>query len=204
VCLGHASSKARGRDTRRVGDVNEKVTLYVTVGLPGAGKTVRARQLEERHRALRLTTDEWTIPLFGADEWWTAEAVRRHDALEGRLVWLAVTALRLGTNVVLDFGVWSRDERSALKYLAAREGALCELVYLQISPEEQKKRLDARFSMARSSTFVMTDEHLAEFRQSFQEPDEVELRTTDPGPPPEGFSSWEEWTQARWPTALAD
>ncbi len=162
--------------------MNEKATLYVTVGLPGAGKTARARQLEEQHRALRLTTDEWTAPLFGADEWWTAEAVRRHDVLEGRLVWIARTVLRLGTNVVLDFGVWSWDERSALKYLAAREGAVCELVYLHISPEEQKKRLEARFSIARSSTFVMTDEHLAEFRQKFQQPDELELRTTDPGP----------------------
>jgi predicted kinase len=194
---------AQGRYTRRVGDVNEKATLYVTVGLPGSGKTVRARQLEQQRRALRLTTDEWTIPLFGADEWWTAEAVRRHDVLEGRLVWLALTALRLGTNVVLDFGVWSREERSALKYLAAREGAACELVYLHISPEEQKKRVEARFSIARSSTFVMTDAHLAEFRQKFQEPDEVELRTTDPGPAPPGFSSWEEWARERWPTALA-
>jgi hypothetical protein len=50
----------------------------------------------------------------------------------------------------------------------------------------------------------MTDEHLVEFRQKFQEPDEVELRTDAPGPPPGEFSSWEEWTQERWPTALAE
>jgi hypothetical protein len=81
---------------------------------------------------------------------------------------------------------------------------MCELVYMPISPEEQKERVDARFSIARSSTFVMTDEHLAEFRQKFQEPDEVELRTTDPGPPPGGFSSWEQWARERWPTALAE
>jgi predicted kinase len=184
--------------------MSEKATLYVTVGLPAAGKTVRARELAEQHHALRLTTDEWTIPLFGSDEWWTAEATSRHDVLEGRLVWLALTTLRLGSNVVLDFGVWARDERNALKYLAATVGALCELVYLPVSFEEQKQRRDARFSTAPSSTFVITDEHLAEFRQKFQEPDEVELRTTDPGAPPEGFSSWEEWTHERWPTALAE
>lgn len=42
--------------------------LFVLVGLPGSGKTTRARQLEEAHRAIRLTPDEWMIPLFGERE----------------------------------------------------------------------------------------------------------------------------------------
>lgn len=37
-------------------------------------------------------------------------ASRLRDVLEGRLIWLALEVLRLGTNVVLDFGLWSRDE----------------------------------------------------------------------------------------------
>jgi hypothetical protein len=40
-------------------------TLFLTVGLPGAGKTTRARQLAKEHTALRMTPDEWMIPLFG-------------------------------------------------------------------------------------------------------------------------------------------
>ncbi|MFJ3714174.1 MULTISPECIES: hypothetical protein [unclassified Streptomyces] len=31
--------------------------------MPGAGKTTRARQLAKEHNALRLTPDEWMIPL---------------------------------------------------------------------------------------------------------------------------------------------
>jgi predicted kinase len=89
-------------------------TLFVLVGLPGAGKTTRARELEARHGALRLTPDEWMIPLFGEPE---ADGGR--DVLEGRFVWLALRALRLGVDVVLDFGVWSRDERSALRAIWA-------------------------------------------------------------------------------------
>ena len=34
------------------------MTIYLVVGLPGAGKTTRARQLERSERALRLTPDE--------------------------------------------------------------------------------------------------------------------------------------------------
>jgi len=40
-------------------------TLFLIVGLPGAGKTVHAKTLASEHAALRLTPDAWMIPLFG-------------------------------------------------------------------------------------------------------------------------------------------
>ena len=39
--------------------------MLLMVGLPGAGKTTRARELAAANRALRLTPDHWMIPLFG-------------------------------------------------------------------------------------------------------------------------------------------
>lgn len=42
-------------------------TLFVMVGLPASGKT-RARELAESQHAIRLTPDEWMIPLFGEPE----------------------------------------------------------------------------------------------------------------------------------------
>jgi predicted kinase len=89
-------------------------TLFLIVGLPGAGKTTRARELAAEHRALRLTPDEWMIPLFGEPD-----ADGKRDVLEGRLIQVALEVLRLGTSAVLDFGFWSRDERSALRWLAS-------------------------------------------------------------------------------------
>jgi hypothetical protein len=70
------------------------------VGLPSAGKTSRARELASTWNALRLTPDEWMIPLFGHE---LPEGKR--NVLEGRLIWLALSALRIGVNV--DFGVWA-------------------------------------------------------------------------------------------------
>ena len=43
-------------------------TLLLMVGLPGAGKITRARELAAEHRALRLSPDAWMIPLFGESE----------------------------------------------------------------------------------------------------------------------------------------
>ena len=39
--------------------------VYLIVGLPGAGKTTHAKELEISTPALRLTQDEWQIMLFG-------------------------------------------------------------------------------------------------------------------------------------------
>jgi len=76
--------------------MKEPAILYLIVGLPGAGKTTKARQLEVQASALRLTPDEWMKTLFGRND----PATR--DALEGRLIWIALRALQLHTNVILD------------------------------------------------------------------------------------------------------
>jgi predicted kinase len=171
--------------------------LLVTIGLPGSGKTTRAKELAAEFGAIRLTPDDWMIPLFNHND-----AHGKRDVLEGRFIWLAMRALPSGVNVVLDFGVWGRDERSALKYLASKVGAECVLVYTPIDPDEQMRRVDQRFATAPDTTFVMTEADLAQWRSQFQEPDETELLSPEPGRLPADFASWEAWTVSRWPTAL--
>lgn len=172
-------------------------TLFVLVGLPGAGKTNRARELEARYQGLRLTPDEWMIPLFGE-----SEAGGKRDVLEGRFVWLAIQALRIGVTVILDFGCWAKDERSALRQLARNAGANCELVYLAISEKEQRRRISRRWTDAPASTFEMGPNDLERFRRLFEVPDEEELSGSQIGPPPPRHQTWESWAGHRWPTSI--
>ncbi len=67
-------------------------TLTLIAGLPGAGKTTRAKELAAMRPALRLTPDHWMIPLFG-----DSLAGGKRFVLEGRLISVALQALRLGT-----------------------------------------------------------------------------------------------------------
>ena len=174
-----------------------KRRIVLVSGSPAAGKTSRARELASEWRALRLTPDEWMIPLFGQEQ-----PEGKRNVLEGRLIWLALSALRAGVDVVLDFGVWSKVERSALRALAASVGAASELVYLQVDEADQLRRIGARSLTDGATTFDMTAADLHRWRQIFEPPDATELRATDAGPPPAGFNSWEAWVAQWWPTSL--
>ena len=174
--------------------MKEPATLYLLVGLPGAGKTTKARQLEVEASALRLTLDEWMIPLFGRND----QAER--DALEGRLIWIALRALELHTNVILDFGFWSKDERSSLRWIARQIGAKSQVIYLPIDRETQRKRVQMRFVEVPDQTWPMSEEELTQWRACFDEPDEAELQGIMLEDAPRGYASWSAWAAMRWPT----
>lgn len=165
------------------------------VGLPGAGKTTRARQLAEEHGALRLTPDDWMIPLFGE-----AEADGKRDVLEGRMLWLALEAVRLGTNVVVDYGCWSRDERSAIRWLVEAEDACCRMVYLPVNEETQRARIAHRGATAQEETLPMTEADILHGRAHFEEPDAAELAGRGATGSPPGWVGWREWAANRWPS----
>jgi predicted kinase len=192
---GYRPSVVESFDTGQAGAPK----MFVMVGLPAAGKTSRARELASAWSALRLTPDEWMIPLFGQEQ-----PEGKRNVLEGRLIWLALSALRIGIHVVLDFGVWGKDERSALRALAASVGATSELVYLPVDEKEQWRRVRARPLRDAATTFEMTKADLERWRRIFQPPDTAELESADIDPPPEGFASWEAWVAQWWPTSLPD
>src|SRR5687767_507581 len=107
-------------------------TLFLTVGVPGTSKTTAARRIEAEHGALRLTKDEWVKALYGHDNPAAAGFV-----IEGRLIQIGMRALELGTNVVIDFGLWSRAERCALRQAAADVGATVVICYFELEAAEQ-------------------------------------------------------------------
>lgn len=170
-------------------------TMFLMVGLPGAGKTSRAKELAAAHPALRLTPDEWMIPLFG-----DSMADGKRFVLEGRLISVAVQALRIGVSVVLDFGLWGRDERSALRSLASSVGAACPVVYLPVAKDVQLARIAHRQATAPHQTFPMSEADVDQWREQFEVPDAVELGGGEIPGPPTGWPGWPEWAEDHWPS----
>jgi predicted kinase len=170
-------------------------TLFLIVGLPGAGKTTRAKELAAKHRALRLTPDEWMIPLFG-----DSMADGKRFVLEGRLISVGLQVLRLGTSVVLDFGLWGRDERSALRWLARLAGTSCRVVYLPVDKDVQLAWIAHRQATTPHRTFPMTEADVDAWRKQFQMPDAAELDGSEIPGPPAGWPGWPEWASDHWPS----
>jgi predicted kinase len=142
-----------------------------------------------------MTPDAWMISLFGQ-----SQPDGKRDVLEGRLIALAVEALRLGTSVVLDFGLWGRDERSALRWMAASAGASCRVVYLSVDREAQLSRVRGRWERTPEQTFPMNEAELDAWRSQFDVPDADELSNAALPSPPPGDESWFDWAARRWPS----
>ena len=178
------------------------MTIYLVVGLPGAGKTTRAKELEVSESALRLTPDDWHMAVFDADspsQWRSKERLDQRDRLEGKLVQIGMRAAGLGINVVFDFGLWSQDERSALRWIADSLGVHTQVVYLPVTVEEQRVRIVARYE-SRPGHFEMSDADLEQWQVQFEAPDQEELLGTSIPAVPPGHPTWSEWASARWPS----
>lgn len=148
-------------------------------GLPCAGKTTLAREIERERSALRLTPDEWITRLFGADlSVEVLDAAR--DPVEAALWELAARLLVLGVDVILDFGFWSRVEREDFRSRAARLGARSEVHYSEVSEETLLIRLAKRNAQLPPGTFHIDEARLRSWSRLFEPPAGEELLPRDP------------------------
>lgn len=151
-------------------------TLHLMIGLPCSGKTTKALELEKRYHALRLTPDEWQLALFGNDIN-EPEHDDRHTAVE-QIMWKTAKAvLQLGTNVILDFGCWSKDEREDFRKRTLEIGADFKLHYMDVPLEELYHRIDKRNmeTGVEAGVFHVTKEELQEWASVFEPPSMEEL-----------------------------
>ena len=158
-------------------------TLSFTCGLPGSGKTTVARLIEQETSALRLTGDDWMLKLYPGISTPEAEMGPNRGRVE-RLQWqVALRALALGCNVVVDWGVWSRAERDTCRIEARATGAKVVLCLLDLPFEELWSRLEQRNARLPEGTFDISREDLLRWQTLFQRPDKAELATYDSPPP---------------------
>ena len=144
--------------------------LIIVCGLPGSGKTTRAKQLERELRAIRFSPDEWMARL-GSGLW---ESVTRGQIEE--LQWkLAQNLLTLGHTVVIEWGTWGRSERDALREGARALGAAVELHFLDAP-------LDILFDRIRwrnEESPPITPDDLTKWDRQFQRPSQEEMALFD-------------------------
>ena len=149
-------------------------TVYLVTGPTGAGKTTHARQLCAQTGGLRFSIDEWMAALFQADtpdpltfEW----AIERVERCEAQIRAVCQQALSAGTNIVLDLGFTTADQRQRFRQWAAGEGAKVVLHHVSADPATRHQRVQHR-NQDRSETFAfeVTDAMFDFMEKRFQAP----------------------------------
>ena len=149
--------------------------LIVITGLPGSGKTTLATQLAASMPAVRMSPDDWMMA-SGIDLW-DATARARIEQLQHTL---ALDLLRAGRDVVIEWGVWTRAERDALRDSGRAIGAAVELHHVTAPVDELWRRIEERDREGKWGARSIHREELDEWAIAYEAPTDDELATYDP------------------------
>jgi predicted kinase len=153
---------------------NQRPALLGFCGLPGSGKTTIAKEVAETRGAVRISTDEWVAAL-GVD--FFDDPFRAK--LQAQLYEHGLTLLRLGQSVIVEDGLWLRDERDNYRAVAHALGATIELHYFDVPFDELWRRLEARNALGAYDTVPISKDLLIACYSRYQRPDEAELALFD-------------------------
>ena len=148
--------------------------LYMLCGLPGSGKSVRARELEAAGEGILLNADSWVWQLYPDD----AEAAARDERkfLVHQVQWELVERLLVdGISVILDWGVWSREERDHIRHRGRELGATVHTIFLDEPLETLHERIAERNLDLPEGAFHISSEELDEWAEIFEPPTSDEL-----------------------------
>jgi predicted kinase len=153
-------------------------TVHLIFGPTGAGKTTFGRAFAGERGAVFFCLDEWMAALFMMDaptpltlEW----ALPRTQRCEQEIWNIARQLLALGTDVVLELGFFTREQRTRMRGLVAAAGFAVEVHLLEVDREVRRERVRAR-NRGTATLTVEVDDAMFDWAEGYYEPlDEAEL-----------------------------
>jgi len=153
---------------------NSSPTFILFCGLPGSGKTTLAKKLEKQGRGIRICTDDWQDDLL-----MNHNSDNFHEKLQKRLYAHALELLQHNQSVILEDGLWMKEERDEKLTDARKSGAKAELHFFDLSFDEIWNRLGSRNQNLSHGAVHIEKENLQKYWDLFQKPTPDELAKFD-------------------------
>lgn len=142
-------------------------TLYITLGLPGAGKTTAAKCIRQLTGAVHLWADHERRLLFGTPTYAHEENVRLYDRLNKE----AGALLGEGKSVVYDTNFGLHKDRELMRRIAARHHADVVLVWVVTpAPVARERATDGAHDTANRVLGNMPASRFEHIQNAFEPP----------------------------------
>lgn len=132
-------------------------TIHLMVGFMGFGKTTVAKELAQKLPAICLTHDEFMVKLYGRNMPYH-EFHPNYDKVDDVLWDLAEKIIKTGTDVIMDYGFWSHQDREKAYNHAKRITPNVVFHYVYCDMETAKRRILKRSQENLDELFIREDE----------------------------------------------
>jgi len=150
-----------------------KPKLTLLCGLPGSGKSTLAKEMQSQKNTETFSSDKLLIRTYGTD--FPPEKFDEYQkTLRESIKKKTTELLRAGVSVVLDFGFWTKAERTEYIELARQEQADSEIIFFDVSQTTLLKRIETRNTHLKHDELLVTPEMLTRFSKTFEPPTEDE------------------------------
>ena len=150
------------------------VTVHLLCGLPGAGKTTLARQLEAELPAVRFSLDEWMLRLYPELSFASGNYGELAETCK-LLIWdTALQVLQSNTDVVLDWNQWSRERRAVWAGRTEAAGAAVVVHFVRTPLQTAVERVAGRARRREAGSHRLGEADVRHLAGIFEEPDPSE------------------------------
>ena len=145
-------------------------------GKIASGKSVYAERIKRQENAVLLSVDELVLSVLGSD------LGEKHDEITARIqAYLfanSVEIIRAGTNVLLDWGFWTKAKRQAARAFYESRGIACELHYIDVPDAVWHRNIAIRNQAVldgKTDAYYVDEGLMLKLQSLFEAPDRSEI-----------------------------
>lgn len=154
----------------------DKAKAILVCGTICSGKSTYSAKLKDERQAVIMSCDEVMTDMFDK------QLGDKHEEIltkvKNYVNKKASEVLKAGTSVIIEYGLWSKEERKATRDFFNDQGIETELHYIKIDEETWNKHIEKRnadIEKGLSNDYYVDENLKQKVSKLFEEPDESEI-----------------------------